>query len=97
MYQDYFVSGAADAVISLSASSSLFCPAVINSTNLDIFIVVCKASTLDSEVHGVIILPLIFAKAYDTLQRAYLLSALTRLGFSPYSVSVVAALHVDTT
>ena len=38
-----------------------------------------KAANLDSDLHGVIVLLLDFAKAYDTLQRPYLLSALTWL------------------
>ena len=64
---------------------------------LDIFAAVRKAANLDSDLHGAIVLLLDFAKAYDTLQRPYLLSALTWLGLSPHFVSVVAALHRDTT
>ena len=66
-------------------------------TALDIFAAVRKAANLDSRLHGAIVLLLDFAKAYDTLKRPYLLSALTWLGFSPHFVSVVAALHHDTT
>ena len=66
-------------------------------TALDIFAAVRKAANLDSSIHGAIVLLLDFAKAYDTLQRPYLLSALTWFGFSPHFVSVVAALHRDTT
>ena len=66
-------------------------------TALDIVVAVRKAANLDSRLHGAIVLLLDFAKAYDTLQRPYLRSALTWLGFSPHFVSVVAALHHDTT
>ena len=66
-------------------------------TALDTFTAARKAATLDSDLHGSIVLLLDFAKAYDTLQRPYLLAALTWLGFSPQFVSVVAALHHDTT
>ena len=48
-------------------------------------------------VHGAIVLLLDFAKAYDTQQRPFLLSALTFLGLSSSFVSVAAALHRDTT
>ena len=66
-------------------------------TALDIFSAVRKAASADSDLHGIIVLLLDFAKAYDTLQRPFLLSALTWLGFSSKFVSVVAALHRDTT
>ena len=56
-----------------------------------------KAASADSDLHGAIVLFLDFAKAYDKLQRPFLLSALTWLGFSSKFVSVVAALHRDTT
>ena len=42
-------------------------------TALDIFAAVRKAANLDSRLHGAIVLLLDFAKAYDTLQRPYLL------------------------
>ena len=48
---------------------------------LDIFAAVRKAANLDSGLHEAIVLLLDFSKAYDTLQRPYLLSALTWLGF----------------
>ena len=51
----------------------------------------------DSDTHGSILLLIDFVKAYDTLQRPYLLSALTWGGFSCQLVSVVAALHRSTT
>ena len=66
-------------------------------TALDIFAAVSKAANLDSGLHGAIFLLLDFDKAYDTLQRTYLLSALTWLGFSAHFVSVATALHHDTT
>ena len=52
-------------------------------TALDIVVAVRKAANLDSDLHREIILLLDFAKAYDTLQRPYLLSALTGLGCHP--------------
>ena len=48
-------------------------------------------------MHEAIVLLLDFVKAYDTLQRPYLLYALTLLGFSSQFVSVVVALHRGTT
>ena len=48
-------------------------------TALDIFKVVRKSATLDSDQHIAIVLLLDFAKAYDTLQRSYL-SSLRWLG-----------------
>ena len=65
-----------------------FVPKLSIHTDLDIFVEVHKAANLDSGLHGAIVLFLDFAKAYDTLQRPYLLSALTWLGFSPNFVSV---------
>ena len=56
-----------------------------------------KAANADSDLHVAIALLLDFAKAYDTLQRPFLLSALICLCFSSKFVSVVAALHRDTT
>ena len=49
-------------------------------TALDIFAAVRKAENLNSNLHGAIGMLLDFAKAFDTLQRPYLLSALTWLG-----------------
>ena len=66
-------------------------------TAFDIFAAVRKAANSDSDLHGSNILLLDSAKAYGTLQRPYLLSALTWLELSPHFVSVVAALHCDTT
>ncbi|CAI5717474.1 unnamed protein product [Peronospora effusa] len=66
-------------------------------TALDIFSAARKAASADSDLHGAIVLLLDFAKAYDTLQRPFLLSVLAWLGFSPLFVGVVAALHCNTT
>lgn len=66
-------------------------------TALDIFAAAKKAAVTDERQHGAIVLLLDFAKAYDSLQRPFLLSVLTWLGFSPRFVSVVAALHRNTT
>ena len=46
-------------------------------TALDIFSAVRKAASADSDLHGAIVLLFNFAKAYDTLQHPFLLTALT--------------------
>ena len=66
-------------------------------TALDVFAAVKKAASFDEELHGSVVMLLKFAKAYDTLQRPFLLSVLAWMGFSLRFVSVVAALHHNTT
>ena len=66
-------------------------------TAFNIYAAVRKATNLYSGLDGAIVLLLYFAKAYDILQRPYLLSAWTWLRLSPHFVFVVAALHRDTT
>ena len=56
-----------------------------------------KVASSDVELHGSVVLLLNFAKAYDTLQRPFLHSVLAWMGFSQRFVSVVAALHHNTT
>ena len=70
---------------------------VLSRSGRSIAAAVRKATSADSNLHGAIVLLLDFAKAYDTQQRPFLLSALTLLGFSSKFVSVAAALHRDTT
>ena len=89
--------GEPDAIEYRSASSSWFVPQLSIHTALDIFSTVLKATSADSDLYGAIVLLLDFAKSYDTLQRPFLLSALTWLGFSSKFVSVLAALHHHTT
>ena len=66
-------------------------------TALDIFKAVWNVAREGRDMHAAIVLLLHFSKAYDTLQRPYLLSAFSWLGFSSQFVSVVAALHRGTT
>ena len=66
-------------------------------TSLDIFKAVHNTTRADSDMHGDIVLLLVFAKAYDTLQHPYLLYALKCLGFSSQLIPVAAALHHSTT
>ena len=49
-------------------------------TALNIYAEARKAAHLASDLHGAILRLLDFAKSYDTMQRPYLLSALTWLG-----------------
>ena len=65
-------------------------------TALDIFSAVRKVASAKNDLHGAITLLLNFAKAYD-VATSFLLLKLTWIGFSSKFVSVVAALHRDTT
>ena len=97
IYEDSLVSGGVDAFTCRSDRFSWFVPKRSIYSTPDIITTVSEAATLNSDLHGSIALLIDFSKAYDTLQRLYLLSALRWLGFSPRFVSVVAALRCDTT
>ena len=56
-----------------------------------------EAAASNPSQNGTIALLLEIAKAYETLQRPFLLSVLKWLGFSLRFLSVVAALHDNTT
>ena len=64
---------------------------------IDICTAAKKSAASDPRQTGTKALLLDFAKAYDTLQRPFLLSVLKWLGFSQIFVSVVAAIHHNTT
>ena len=74
-----------------------FFPKISIHTAFNIFKAVINAATEDSDLHKAIVSLLDFAKAYDTLQLPYLLSALKWLGFSSQVVLIVEALHRGTT
>ena len=74
-----------------------FVPSRTIHTALDVFAAVKKAASSDEELHCSVVLLLDFAKACDTLQRPFLLSVLAWMGFCQRFVSVVAALHHNTT
>ena len=52
-------------------------------TAINIFDAVRQAAGEDPDLHGTIVLLLGLTKAYDTLQRPFLLSVLVWLGFLP--------------
>ena len=65
-------------------------------TALDIFAAAKIAAKNDEAMKDTIVLFLDFAKAYDTLQQLFLLAVLKWLGLSLKFVTIVSALHANT-
>ena len=74
-----------------------FVPGRNIATALDIFAATKIAAKTEEATKNAIVLLLDFAKAYDTLQRPFLLAVLKWLGFSQKFVAIVSALHANTT